>query len=113
MVPLHLLVASAFVWTGESNGVVYDFTAKWCGPCQEMSATVSKLEREGLPIHRVDLDENRELANRYRITNIPAFVLVVDDKEVTRIVGKTSESKLRQLCAKIPPKPPAERAAPK
>jgi len=112
MVPLHLLVASALAWTGESNGVVYDFTAKWCEPCQQMSATVSKLEREGLPIQRVDLASNRELANRYRITNIPAFVLVIDDKEVTRVVGKTSEARLRQLCAQVPQKP-VERSAPK
>jgi S1-C subfamily serine protease len=41
---------------------------------------------------------------------MPTFILVVDGKERTRIVGMTSEARLRRLCSQIPldPKPSVE-----
>jgi len=98
---------------GESayNGVLLDFSASWCGPCQQMSPLVSRLERQGLPIRKVDVDREPALARKFGVSSIPAFVLVVNDREVTRIVGATSESTLRNLMARIPKRPVANLAA--
>jgi len=87
-----------------------DFTAEWCGPCQRMSSTVAKLEREGFPIRRIDVDQRKDLAGHYRISSIPAFVLVVNGREAGRLVGAQDERALRQLLAKIPA-PAAEPAS--
>lgn len=106
MAASQLLVISALVCGGAPRGVVYDFTASWCGPCQEMSPVVSRLERQGFPIQKVDVDQYRQFAARHRITSIPAFVLFVDGKEVDRIVGATSEQNLRRLLARIPKSQP-------
>lgn len=111
MVPLYVLALSAASWAGQSNGMVLDFSAGYCEPCRNMSPIVSRLERQGYPIHTVDIERERELAQRYRITNIPAFVLIVNGKEVTRIVGETSEANLRQLLARIPTAKPENVAA--
>ena len=103
---ISTLLLSLVVGGANPDAVLLDFTATWCGPCQQMSPIVSRLEREGFPIKKVDVDENRELSRRYRIESIPAFVLVVDGKEVSRVVGMTSESQLRRLLSRIPkPKP--------
>ena len=87
---------AALVVTGTDN-VVLDFTASWCGPCQQMSPVVARLERQGLPIRTVDVDLHPDLVRKYRIQNIPAFVLIVDGKEADRSVGQTSETTLRQM----------------
>lgn len=84
------------------QGVLLDFTATWCGPCQQMAPIVSKLERQGFPVRKVDIDQQKALAAQYNVSSIPCFVLVVNDREVTRIVGQTSEAELRRLCAQIP-----------
>jgi hypothetical protein len=63
---------------------------------------VSRLEREGLPIERIDVDQSPNLAKRFAIRLIPTFVLVINDEEVTRITGSATESQLRNLCARIP-----------
>lgn len=84
------------------QGVLLDFTATWCGPCQQMAPIVSRLERQGFPVRKVDLDQNQGLAKRYGVTSIPCFILVVNDREVTRIVGQTTEAELRRLCNQIP-----------
>ncbi len=102
MVTSQLLVMSALMLGATPRGVVYEFTASWCGPCQQMSPMVSRLERQGYPIKKVDVDQNREFAGKYRITSIPAFVLVVDGKEVQRVVGATSEQNLKRMFARIP-----------
>ena len=86
----------------DQNNILLDFSASWCGPCQQMSHLVSKLEREGLPIRKVDIDRERELANQYNITSIPCFVLIANGREVNRVVGPTNENKLRQMMTMLP-----------
>jgi thiol-disulfide isomerase/thioredoxin len=105
MVSLPLLIASTLAWGGEPNGVVYDFMSTQCPPCQQMSPIVSRLKREGYPIEKVDVQEHPELARRFRVTNIPAFVVMVGDEEVKRSVGAMSEQSLRELCKLVPQKP--------
>ncbi len=72
-----------------------------------MSPIVSRLERQGYPVRKVDVDQERSLAERYNVTKMPTFILVVDGKERTRVVGMTSEGQLKRLLAQIPhdPKP--------
>ncbi|MCG6157343.1 trypsin-like peptidase domain-containing protein [Rubinisphaera margarita] len=93
------------------QAVLYDFSASWCGPCQQMKPIVHKLEREGFPVQVVDIDQNPNLARQYNVSSIPAFVLVVNGKEVAREVGRTTEGQLRRMLASIP-KPAATPSAP-
>ncbi len=96
-----LLIAAAGTSTA-SPGVLLDFSASWCGPCRKMSPIVSRLARQGYPIRKVDIDKNPQLARQYGVREIPAFVLVVRGKEVARIVGMTTERRLKQLMSRIP-----------
>ncbi len=105
MTSLPLLVLLVAPLGAQPQGELLDFTAPWCGPCQEMSPVVSALQRQGYPIRKVDFDSNRALVQQYGITGIPAFVLVVNGREVNRIVGRTSEGQLRRLLAQIPTTP--------
>lgn len=86
----------------EPNSIVYDFSAVWCGPCQQMAPLVARLEREGLPVRKVDIDKESALADKFGVSTIPTFVLVVDGKEVERHSGAMTETQLRQLIAKVP-----------
>ena len=87
---------------GETRGVLYNFSASWCGPCQQVAPIVSKLARQGLPIRKVDFDREKKLAEHFRIETIPTFVLVIDGREVDRVSGVVSESTLRRMMARIP-----------
>lgn len=95
-----VVTVSCLVWTSltfAQDAVLYDFTASWCGPCQQMNPIVHKLSREGFPVQQVDIDKNPELAKKYSVTSIPAFVMVVNGKETSRFVGRTTEGHLRQM----------------
>ena len=90
----------------ESENVLLDFTATWCGPCQQMSSIVSKLERQGLPIRKVDIDQEKALASRFNVQSIPCFVLVANGKELDRITGLTDERQLRGMLNRLPKSAP-------
>ncbi|MEZ6065550.1 MAG: thioredoxin domain-containing protein [Planctomycetaceae bacterium] len=97
-----LLLALATSAAPGYRGEVLDFSATWCGPCQQVAPTVAKLEREGLPIRKVDFDQNREYAQRMGVQSLPTFVLVIDGKEVQRQTGAVSEQQLRSWLKQIP-----------
>ncbi len=94
--------AASFSFAADPDNIVYDFSAVWCGPCQQMAPLVARLEREGLPIRKVDFDKEKELASKFNITSLPTFVLVVDGKEAHRQSGAMTETDLRRLVAKVP-----------
>jgi S1-C subfamily serine protease len=110
MSALTTLLLTFAVVGGAPRGEVLDFTSRSCGPCQQMSPLVSRLEREGLPIRKVDVEsvDGRALVRQFNIDVIPAFVLVVDGREVTRTTGLQSEANLRRMLDRIPDGPSPE-----
>ncbi len=87
------------------RGYVLEFSGKTCPPCQQMAPIVSKLEREGLPIRKVDVEEERALADQYQVNSIPTFILIIDNQEVDRMSGAQPEELIRQMLAKVPTQP--------
>lgn len=94
------------VRASEPDNVLLDFTATWCGPCQQMSSIVSKLQRQGLPVRKVDVDQESALASKYRVESIPCFVLVANGKEIDRVSGITTEQQLKKMLNRLPKEEP-------
>lgn len=92
----------------EYDGVLLDFSATWCGPCRQVAPIVEQMERQGLPVKKIDVDQQRQLANQFQVSGIPCFVLVVNGQEVQRLSGYQSEATLRSLVARIPLKQSAQ-----
>ncbi len=89
-----------------SRGEILDFSATWCGPCQNMKPLVHKLQAEGHPIRVIDVDREPETSQKFRVKAMPTFVLLVDGHEVERHVGGMSEGQLRTWLKKIPAESP-------
>lgn len=101
MATMAILLASL---GGTPDGVVLNFTASWCGPCQQMAPVVNRLQTQGYAIRKVDFDREKTLVDRFGITGVPTFVLVVNGKERERYSGTLSEDQLRRMAASIPEK---------
>jgi thiol-disulfide isomerase/thioredoxin len=70
-----------------------DFTASWCGPCKKMEAetwpaaeVVTWLGEHAISI-QVDVDKQRELAQKFKIKAMPTVVALRGGEEFDRIVG--------------------------
>ncbi|HEY2828322.1 MAG TPA: thioredoxin domain-containing protein [Pirellulales bacterium] len=81
----------------DNESVLLDFRADWCGPCRQMDSVVSGILAEGYPVRRVNVDQERELANRFGVQGIPCFVMLVDGHEVDRTVGVTDRGRLEAM----------------
>lgn len=86
-----------------SGPVLYDFCASWCGPCQSMKPTIAALQKAGWPVQSIDVDQQKELAARFRVSSYPTFVMVVDGKEVSRVTGTQSQEALIVMFPKAKP----------
>ena len=83
--------------------VLVDFNAEWCGPCQALRPIIEEAEAElpeGIKIVPVDIDENREVAEKYGISAIPCLVLFENGEEVDRFVGLMSKKKILKMLSK-------------
>lgn len=68
---------------------IYKFSAAWCGPCKMLSKTLATIESP-VQIEEIDIDQNIELTQQYKVRGVPTLVLVEEDKEVKRKVGVVS-----------------------
>lgn len=67
-----------------------DFWAEWCGPCKMLTPVISELKEkyEGKAgIHKVNVDENSELAKEFGIRSIPTVIFFKDGQEMERVSG--------------------------
>lgn len=70
--------------------VLIDFWAVWCGPCRMVSPIIKELAADyagKIKVGEVNVDEQRSIAERYRIMSIPTVYLFKDGQPVDKIIG--------------------------
>lgn len=75
---------------GADKPVLVDFWATWCMPCRMLAPTVEELaeELEGkVIVGKVNVDEEMEIARKYRVASIPTLIVFENGAEVRRSVG--------------------------
>lgn len=80
--------------------VLVDFWATWCMPCRMLAPTVEELaeELEGKAIvGKVNVDEENELARRYRVASIPTLIVFENGAEVRRSVGLVGKEDILEM----------------
>ena len=80
--------------------VLVDFYAAWCGPCQIMKPRILDVaERMGdnVKVVQIDVDKEKELATRFRISSVPTLIIFKNGKQQWRQSGIISTLALMKL----------------
>lgn len=80
--------------------VLLDFWAVWCRPCQLLGASVQKLadaHQGKVLVGKVNIDQQPELTERFRVSSIPSVYIVQNGVVVERMVGAMPYSELLKV----------------
>ena len=81
-----------------SEYVLVDFYATWCGPCKMMGPVLENIasNRDIIKIVKVDVDKFESLARTYGVMSIPTLILFKNGQAVATKVGFTPEPLLNE-----------------
>ena len=75
--------------------VVCDFYADWCGPCKMLAPVMDKMSEEFADkavFVKINVDENFEIASRYKISSIPLVIIFKNGEASAKSLGYISSS---------------------
>ena len=86
-----------FKFLGDKPALI-DFYASWCGPCQMLAPTLEELSEEyagKVDIYKVDVDDERDLADIFGIRSVPTLIFVPMTGSPKRTMGALPKSQLK------------------
>lgn len=83
--------------------IVAKFSAEWCSPCKRIHPVYEKLSNcekyTSVCFVHVDVDEARDVCEKYCIEGMPTFILFQNGLEISRFSG-ANEGKLNDMLNK-------------
>ncbi len=104
VVPLQTVpTTSATEPPGSADLKVLYFHANWVGPSQEMLAVVDRIAaEESVEVTKIDVAQQRELADKYSIESLPTLLLLDGNDQVKRLMGNlVNETTAEELIQRI------------
>ena len=71
---------------------IIDFSATWCMPCRMLSPILEQVANKmnDVSFYNIDIDENEDIAKRYRIFSVPTLLAFKQGKVIDSLVGLNS-----------------------
>jgi putative thioredoxin len=84
--------------------VVIDLWAAWCGPCKTLTPILEKVigETNGkVVLAKVDVDQNPQISQAFRVQSIPAVYALADGQVVANFMGAQPEAQVRAFVGEL------------
>ncbi len=88
----------------QETPIIVDFWAPWCGPCKQLTPALERLVKQyagKVRLVKINVDENQELAQQFRVQSIPAVYGFKGGRPVDGFMGALPESQLKQFVDRL------------
>ena len=84
---------------GSNQTVLVDFWATWCGPCKMIAPIVEDIaaSRPDVKVCKIDVDNEPELAIRYKIMSIPTLLVFKNGEVADKAIGLRSKDQIEAM----------------
>ena len=79
--------------------VLLDFWAPWCAPCRMVLPVVEEIARENghIKVGKINIDEEPELASRFKVYSIPTLVVMKEGQIAQKAVGARPKQAILEM----------------
>jgi thioredoxin 1 len=84
--------------------LVIDCWAEWCGPCQMVHPIIENLAKKykgKIAFAKLDIDQNKEIAQRFSIMSIPTLLVFKNGQNIDSIIGAMPQDALEEKLGKL------------
>lgn len=86
-------------YLGDKPAIV-DFYADWCGPCKMIAPTLEEIAKEydgKLYVYKVNIDDNKAIAEAFKISAIPTLLFIPMQGDPKTNVGMMTKEGLEKI----------------
>lgn len=83
-----------------SQTVLLDFWAPWCMPCRMLGPIIDQVAEEvgqKVKVGKVNVDEQPELAAKFRVMSIPTLVVMKNGQIISTAVGVKPKQEILKM----------------